>query len=133
MNPAMNIYTDQHQGFTLIELLVALLLSAFFAITVASYLTTSIQVRLIIQQERLAAAVAEDLALQIANNPALSASLSSTATPSLCQQSAPALDFSLLCSAVNHLPESSVYHQAQHIRLHWQGPRGPKKMKRPTQ
>lgn len=121
-------------GFTLMELLVALVLTALLAITVGHYLTSSLQVRLLIQQEALAARTAEDLALQLGLGSPPPGSLTASLKNSQCTPTHPQadFDFSLLCQASQHLPKLKASHTGQQVTLSWQSPTGQRQLSRPT-
>jgi type II secretory pathway pseudopilin PulG len=117
------------------ELLVALILTALLAITVGQHLTSSLQIRLIIQQEAAAARAAEDLALQLGSGISPPGSLTVALKNNQCTPTHPkaGFDFSLLCQASQKLPDLKAKRTGHEIVLNWQGPTGPKKLSRPTQ
>ncbi|MDR9466825.1 prepilin-type N-terminal cleavage/methylation domain-containing protein [Marinospirillum sp.] len=122
-------------GFTLMELLVALILTALLAITVGQHLTSSLQIRLLIQQEAAAARAAEDLALQLGSGISPPGSLKVSLKYSQCSPEHPKadFDFSLLCQTSQDLPDLKAKRNGPEIVLTWQGPTGSKEIRRPTQ
>ncbi|WP_404415246.1 type II secretion system protein J [Marinospirillum sp.] len=131
----MSLEIPTQTGFTLMELLVALILTALLAITVGQHLTSSLQIRLLIQQEAAAARAAEDLALQLGSGISPPGSLKVSLKSSQCSPEHPKadFDFSLLCQTSQKLPDLKTKLISQEIVLSWQSPTGPREIRRPTQ
>ena len=127
------LHSSPHQGFTLIELLVALVLTSLLAVLVAQYLVTSTQVRHLMQQERLAATAAEDLAIQMHLSSSPPGGLTASLVSGQCSSHPQAnLDFTGLCQASQSLPQLRVQHQAHQLTLEWLSPVGLRSLSRPT-
>ena len=122
------------QGFTLMELLVALLLTGLLAIMVAQYQTLSLQVRQLMQEERLAATAVEDLIIQMQLGGLLPGDpvFSLAAVDCSASHSHAGLDFTLVCQAFSELRSMSIRHQGQQLVLEWASPLGKRTLARPT-
>lgn len=117
------------RGFTFTELLVALLLTSLLTASIGQYLTTSLQVRTLMQQETLVAAAAEDLALQL-NTRSLPPDLVLACSKS---SSSAGLDLSLFCQAKQRLARLEVQQGQQTLVFTWHSPVGKRRLLRPTQ
>lgn len=131
----MPMAATQQTGFSLMELIVALILTGLLATSIAQFQTASLQIRLLIQQEALAARTAEDLALQINSSLSSPDHWASVLKEHGCFPPQPpsAFDFSLFCQAKQRLPELHTKQQGAELLLTWQSPLGKRKVRRPTQ
>ncbi|WP_162299678.1 prepilin-type N-terminal cleavage/methylation domain-containing protein [Marinospirillum perlucidum] len=122
-------FPESQDGFTLIELLISLLLATFLAVTIGQFMTISLQTRQHLQQEALAARLAENLSLQQAISQAPPGHLTSRLAQGSCTSAF--MDLTLLCQAKQRLPDLTISKQGQALNLRWTSPLGEQHLQRP--